>query len=502
MKHRAFFVSVEDGRWTVARITDGAVERRDVEAEQDRRTAPRIAEGAAEQAAVADESGQPETGWADRVAAALGELGYDGRGICLGLPSEMVFIGQVDCTGLPRRRRRNRSTAMLYRLEDHLPLDAEGLTADFLPPVGGRSLGLAAETDRVRDLVDALAASGVETECVCATALLAAWSAARDLPEDCRYLVTADDRRADLLRLSDGRPVAWYSAPADGPLLVQSLRADLLGAGAGDTGDTGDEGAPHLAVAGRLDDDTAAQLAREVRVVAASTGDATVLDMAAQAAAVRLAGRPAGWVDFRRDALAAGSLIEGLGAPLKAAALLALVLLATVAALCAWRAMRYDAQAARYERRQATLYQELFPSGEVPPGIRSRLESQRSRLAALRGEGDETPGDVSALESLRAVAAGLPANVRLRVTELHLAPASIRIEGQARSHGDAETVARGLRMGEAEGRGPFDIDPPTTEHLARGGVAFTLTGRPAAPQPKPAPAGARPQTPAAGGPTP
>jgi len=489
MTRPAFFVSVEDGRWTVARIADDAVETREITVAEADATEPSAVPDPTPQA-----SGPPFA-----VAAALGELGYDGRGVCLGLPSEMVYTGQVDCTGLPRRPRRSRRTAMLYRLEDHLPLDAERLTADFLPPVGGRSLGLAVETEHVQAILDSLAAAGVETACVCATALLAAWSAARDVPDDCRYLVTADDRRADLLYLADGRPVAWYTAPSGGTLLVQSLRADLLSAGADDE----ENGSlPHLAVAGRLGDEMAAQLAREVRVRTTSADAPPVFDLAAQAAAIRLTGRPAGWVDFRRDALAAGSLLERLGAPLKVAALLALVLLATVAALCSWRATRYDAQAARYERLQADLYQELFPSGEVPLGIRSRLESQRSRLAALRGEGNETPGEVSALESLRAVAAGLPAKVRLRVTELHLAPSSVRIEGQARSHGDAEAVARSLRAGGTDGRGPFEIDPPTTEHLVRGGVAFTLTGRPASPQPKPAPAGPRPQPAAAGGQTP
>jgi len=483
MRRPAFFVAVEDGRWTVAGIVGDAIETREITVTDTDATGPSVAARPMPQAP------SPPSA----VAAALADLGYDGRGVCLGLPSEWVFTGQVDGTNLPRR---NRRTAMLYRLEDHLPLDAERLTADFLPPVGGRSLGLAVETDRVRAIVDALAEVGVETDCVCSTALLAAWSAARDLPETCRYLVTADGRRADLFRLADGRPVAWYAAPSSGPLLVQSLRADLLSAGAanGETGDT-----PHLAVAGRLDDETAAQLAREVRIVAAPTGATPFFDLAAQAAALRLAGQPAGWADFRRDALAAGSLLARLGAPLKAAALSALVLLAALAALCSWRAARYDAQAAGYERLQAALYQELFPSGAVPVGVRSRLESQRARLAALRGEGNETPGEASALESLRAVAAGLPTDVRLRVTELHLAPASIRVEGQARSHGDAETVARGLRTAGADGRGTFEIDPPTTEHLVRGGVAFTLTGRPAAPQSKPALAGSRAQPDTPGG---
>jgi hypothetical protein len=65
----------------------------------------------------------------------------------------------------------------------------------------------------------------------------------------------------------------------------------------------------------------------------------------------------------------------------------------------------------------------------------------------------------------------LPADVRFRVYEVRMDDGSFTLEGEARSHGDAELLAASL------GKRPgFVVEPPRTEqHLGRG-VAFTLNG--------------------------
>jgi hypothetical protein len=72
------------------------------------------------------------------------------------------------------------------------------------------------------------------------------------------------------------------------------------------------------------------------------------------------------------------------------------------------------------------------------------------------------------------MAAGIPPGMRVRILEIRIGPESIFIEGQARTHSDAETISRGL-----SGAG-FAVEPPHTESLATGGVAFTLAGKPVA----------------------
>jgi hypothetical protein len=70
--------------------------------------------------------------------------------------------------------------------------------------------------------------------------------------------------------------------------------------------------------------------------------------------------------------------------------------------------------------------------------------------------------------------------MRLRIVELRVSPAEIYIEGQVRSHGDAEALRAGLA---AAG---IALDLPQTERLAAGGVSFTLVGLPATEGPAPA----------------
>ena len=60
---------------------------------------------------------------------------------------------------------------------------------------------------------------------------------------------------------------------------------------------------------------------------------------------------------------------------------------------------------------------------------------------------------------------------------------AMHFEGQARTHTDAEDVHHSLTTA------GFVIDPPRTERLASGAVAFTLVGKPMLGQGKPAPDG-------------
>jgi len=147
-----YILSVANRRWWAASVRDRTVTRRDL---------PLDGGDDADQAA-------------QRAAAALAELGYRGEGLCLALSADNVLTGRIDAAHLPRRERR---AAMVYRLEDELPGEAERLTADFLPAVAGRALGAAAETDRVRRLLDTLSAHGIEAAAVCSETLLAAWRA-------------------------------------------------------------------------------------------------------------------------------------------------------------------------------------------------------------------------------------------------------------------------------------------------------------------------------------
>lgn len=443
----AFFLGLGEAGWQVARIAGEQVELREVTTDQP--TDPAGVEAA---------------------AAALRELGCGGEGVCLALPADMVLAAEIDCDNLPRKQRR---TAMVFRLEEQLPLDAERLTADFLPPLAGKSLGLAVQTRSVQQLIDRLAEAGVETYCICPLALLAAWELcqAEDNPGD--YVILCDDAGVDVLRIVHRQPAAWYrlplsasakGLPAEAEELVRCVSADLLANPAGSE-------RPTATVLGQLEPEIAKALENEAELeLAARAEDRPVLAAARTAGAV-LAGRKAGWVDFRKDRLAAPDPWGRVGGLVRSAVCLAILLPAVLAGLLYWRGVRYDAMAGQYRAAQIAKFEELYPNQKLPGIVRKRLQSELKRLSALSRPGGEMPDRPCSLESLRRIVTSLPASLRLRIVEIRIDPAGIFVEGQARDHSAAEMVAQSLR------RSGFDADSPRSEHLVRGGVAFTIIGR-------------------------
>jgi len=415
------------------------------------------------------------------LAQAIRELDGNGCNICLGLPGEMVLAAAIDLAGLPRRRRR---TAMLYRLEEHLPLDIEAVTAVFLPPGEGQSLALAVQTDRIRGLVEGLQRAGVGVDAICPTALLVLEEARRgDLPP-ADHVIIPGSGGTDILRLAGGSPIAWYTAPPGATEWLRCLEADLLA-------HPPQAPKPPL-VLGPIPDDVPPSQAAEMALKSATNEPAITL--AARGAAAVLSGKRRPWADFRQGALAADGSWLAAGRLAKATAASALLLLATLAAALYVEAVRYGQLADTYNARQVAEYRRLLPSGPVPPSIPSRLRSEISRLAALSGASGETPERPNALDTLRRIAVGLPPQVRLKITQLQIRSDGLSIEGEAPAHTDAEVLAQGL------GRAGFLVDAPRTENRPAGGVSFTVTGRPAAAAPTGPPSGAPVAlAPAAGG---
>ncbi len=436
----AFFVAIEGNAWSVARVMEDKILLREV----------------------ADTEDEAKVG--EAVAEALRELGYGGEAVCLGLPAERVLAAEIDASGLPRRSRRS---AMLYRLEELVPCEAERLTADFLALPGGRALAVAVETDRVRAILDRLALTGVEVGAVCPTALLALQEAVAQHPEPCNYVLVAGPRAVDVFRMSVGRPTTWYTALPQATELARLFQADLLARPI--------EGErPAARVVGSLDPDLAAAVERETGVALQATdAGPTALETVARGAAAVLEGGREPWIDFRRDALAAPNRWRRLAAPMVTAAALALVLIAAIGGLSYWRSLRYENLARRLEDETRSIYQNLYPNQQVPVRVESRMRSELARLTAVSGAGGDLPNRPSALLVLRDATSALPKDLQVRIVEARIDSDGLLLEGEARSHTDAEAVAQALGRS-----GAFSVEPPRTEHLAKGGVTFTIVGSP------------------------
>lgn len=460
MRGRHFFLALESGGWWAARVDGVAVEVRQVEGP----TAPSPAEPDVYQL----------------LAAALAELGYQGESVCLGLPSYIVHAARIDCTGLPRR---NRYAPMLYRLEEELPVDAESLTADFLPPSSGKSLGLAVRTAVVRALLADLTAVGVEVLTVSATSLLALQDWCRRQSAQPDFVMVGGTEHVDLFRLQDGRPASWDVVAGPAAELVRAMNVDLLSHP--QEGDQ--EDSPSVALLGPFDSDVVGALEAEFPEADVIRDEGSVFEAAARAAARALTDETPAWADFRRGELAPPGLWRRSASLVGSAVVLGLLLLTVLPGLLYWRSMRYADLTWQCRQKEALEYRRLFPNRPLPPAgaVKSRLASDLARLAGVSGAGFQIPERANALETLRRVVANLPAPVRLQVTELRIGPDDVVIEGQTRDHADAQIIARSLS------RGALVLDPPRTERLARGGVAFTLMGK-VGPEPKPQDGGAKP----------
>jgi len=405
----------------------------------------------------------PETDEAvAQLTETLGSMGYGGRGVCLGLPADMVFSAQIDSANLPRRDKHN---AMLYRLEEQLPLEAERLTADFLAPAGGMVMGLAVETAPVSRIVDLLDEAGIPVAAICPTAMLALWQhrGLATAPGD--YIVLGDSRLLEVFRMAQNQPDRWYTTTATARGLLDCIQADML---AGSMTDR----RPHLHIIGNLPTDAPALLAQKAGVVPETHDEHELLLHAAHTAEMLLSGRQAGWVDLRRDDLAPVNPWGRLSGLADLAAALMLVLAGLMGGMFYLRAAQYESAAGASERRQRDAYVALYPGRSAPVNVKSALASELRRLSGVRGINTDIPAEPCALDTLKGIAAALPRAMRMRIVQVRLDPNSVYIEGQARDHTAAQITCRGLLTA------GFQMAPPRTEHLSGGGVAFTLTGKP------------------------
>ncbi len=449
-----YMIAVGDEGWRVAAISqDGDV-----------RTSPVPA---------SDDAG-PETR-AEATVESLRELGYAVDPVVLALPSSWCLCAVIPTDDLHRGGRRK---AMAYRLEEHLPVSAEDFVADYVEMEDHQALGVCAELETLRAIVTALEAGGVHVRHICPTALLAAAWAVEQHPGAGGVLIgdaAANDADAvdgaepspggcDLIRLREGRPTAWA-------WIVEGNEAVRSHLEAWETPD--DQPVPLVL----LGDGALCEVADAAGTVEPVEPDGVGRDeVAARRAACVAAGTVSLWIDLRRDALAAPGRYDVYRKPVTALVAAAAILLVSLVGVMVWRGRQYEALAGRYVRQQAEVFRKVLPDQRVPAGVEGRLASERRKLEGLGGHASDEAAagpSVSALVHLWEVLGRLPKDVRYRILDLNVQPDRIRIDGQARSHAEAERLAVALRESER-----YDVQPPKTEALKERGVSFLFTAEP------------------------
>jgi hypothetical protein len=431
-----FLLCLAEETWTVIRCMDDVKEERVLSRTED----------------ISEESQY------EKLAELFEELGYAGQDICLGLPANMIFSAVIHTADLPRK---NRATSLLYRLEEQLPLEAERLTADFLDLGGDTALGFAVITQDVQVPLDALAEKHIEVASVCPTALLALWDVCQKTSESFDYVAIRDNPYIQLFRMDKDRPCAWFPLSDDRNDLLDRLAADVLACPVSD-------GTPTLLLVGDWSTRVERNIQEAISIEIRRTEEAPSV---VQAAKDVLAGKNAAWVDFRRDSLAVQNPWQRQIGLVHLAVVLGLGFLVILAGLFYYRSLGYEDISRMNDNQLRSIYGDLFPGRRIPVNVKRTLASEFRRLSGTRGSENGIPMQMCAFETLRKVVTSLPPKIRLRILDMRIGPTGVLIEGQARDHTGAETLAKSLKSN------GFDVDSPRTETLAKGGVSFTIDAR-------------------------
>ncbi|HSU69070.1 MAG TPA: hypothetical protein VLJ39_19460 [Tepidisphaeraceae bacterium] len=397
---------------------------------------------------------------ARQIALSLEELGYEGRGTLLALPSAWCYSASIATDDVPKNDRK----AMLYRLEEKLPLPAEGLIADFIPggPAAERALGIAVATRQAVEWVEALESAGVTVQSVAPAAMLASQGLPSTAGQDPYLLLCAeeggDGRAVNLIEMQGGKPASWAMLPLDINDLKLQIELAVIDF----------DGPPRIESCGLS--------APEVAAITEATGlvvtprDGSPSEAAARLGAEVLAGRQRPWAELRRGPLAIADSIRQHRKPLNALLTAAAILLLALAGVMIFRGIRFEGLGSASDRRMVETFARQFPGWPTPVNVRAVVESEHRKAAARMGGSLPPEARRSALQTLRDVLAKLPAEGHFTIDRATFEDEGFQMEGKLRSYEDVDVVADAAR------RAGLTVDPPQARKDAEGAWIFALHG--------------------------
>lgn len=366
----------------------------------------------------------------------------------------------------PPSRRRWRQ-AMQYELEEHLPVIAEDLVADYV--IGkSQSFAVAARVSQLRPILSAMREASVEVTGIYPAALVALQHDGIDA-QSADLLVLAGERQVDVLLLDAGKPLGWHVVKNDPAKIAARLGRFLA------------ERRPcRLAVYGLADSDAHA-LAKQLDVELVQTRAAMVDTATLAAEVLQRSDHRVPLIDLLRPPLqeknAARSRMEMLQV---FAATVVLCLTAWIVALL-WAGHQLDRRSAAMLQEQQAIFHDVLPQAtRTSTQVVRRLESELQRLTDSGRAGsmaDPVPTyATSAFSLLYEVFKGLPeaspdGGVSYRLTRLDVTGRAFRLDGIADTRDDADRIAQHL-----VDRAGVHVDPLRTDDAQDMGVRFTITG--------------------------
>ncbi len=336
--------------------------------------------------------------------------------------------------------------ALAYEFEDHLPIDAESMVADFTVVPSGQPqkqvAAIAVPIDRWHAIAEALESVGIPVRSIVPRAVLAARALVEsgELADDAELLLVEGDQ-CDAITLRSRTLAAWKHFRVD---RSQLRRYKLL--------DSTEE-AGEVVVAGA--DLNPRSIILDAYPRARLNGE-NASDLAVRGAALLIHHPSSRWFNLRRDALGPSDPLRAIQSQLR---LLGLAVAACLLALAVggwWRTHRIESQITTVQAKQQQLFREAFPGSRVPGAILRRVRSEHAKVLGSRGETSEVDVPVSATMVLRELLGALPSEVRFRITHIKIADGQVDLDLQVRNPVDAGALATSLSSA------GFDVKPPGT----------------------------------------
>ncbi len=386
------------------------------------------------------------------LASALRDRNHTGSPVLLALPANRIMVAPVRTDDLPRR---DHHAAARYRLEESMPIAAEHYAADLIQ-AKDNTLGVCTDVDQLKPWLEAFEQADISIDCICPTDLIAMQLAlAEQQNAEDHIAICPDGSRINVFLIRNQRPICWYTT-GDLNATLNAIHLDSA------------ESFPTRIYA-ESNENTLLKLVPDSQFIKTQPAD----HLATQSAAKLNAGRLIPWINLRRDALAQTDPLRPIKPALRFAVTAACSCLLCLAVAFQWQAHQYRSIQSQQTQAVADIFQSAFPTSQtVPADPLSRLHSEHKKLANLTGQSTDLPSQTSALIVIHQTLRRLPTDLRYRVLEIRTDNNKIHIEGQARTHADADRIANALRAQ----RG-FDIESPRTERLSDQGISFTLIGR-------------------------
>lgn len=390
----------------------------------------------------------------DRIANELTARGLAGVPLFIAVPSEPCVTAALPTATLQSLPR----AAWMYELESQLIDSAEDLVVDYYTSAE-TTLGIGVRVADWQPLVAACEAHDHPIRSIMPTACLVAESLL-PLADSARLILFELDGRLECFESTGKSLSGWATLTPDPKQVATHLRALLLKQGT----------SLRLASFCTPEFDAALRGALPEGEIIRPALDKPIESMAIARAAEILQKPATPHLELLRDRLSPHEFWSEVRRP---ASYLAAGLVALASLLCGyfvWTAWQYDAIAADYAAQQASIFRSVFPGRSVPPGIRSRLESELRQLRGTSGDAvTEIPQD-SAFVVLHRAMAALPTSLRFRILDIRGEGRQLALIGEARTHGEAETLATAL-----EATGQFQVAPVTTSNLGERGVSFNIS---------------------------